>query len=68
MNIGYPISNIEGKQPVYLQIGVSFEFGAVILHKQKREHFIIRHSLLDIGYSVDVTWCLFPEEAAGSCC
>jgi hypothetical protein len=52
-NVEYPILNTEGKYRVCLRVEFSVKFGTVILQKSK--DFIIRHSLLNIGYSVTVT-------------
>jgi hypothetical protein len=53
-NIEYRISNIEFRRKTEClpSGGFSVKFGAGILQGQK--DFIIRHSLLDIGYSVAV--------------
>jgi hypothetical protein len=45
LNIEYPMSNIEGKQRVYLWIGFSVKFGVVILQRPKRFH----HSTFLVG-------------------
>ena len=47
------MANIEGKQPVCLRFLV--ELDAAVYQRQIREHLIIRHSLLEIGYSVSAT-------------